>query len=316
VADDVKQPPYAALVETGELERRAAVAKRRLASCDLCPRECGADRLAGEDGTCRTGRHARVSSAFPHHGEEDVLRGTRGSGTIFFSGCNLHCAFCQNHSISHGDEGEEVSDHAIAGLMLEVQRFGCHNVNLVTPSHVVPQVLSAVGIAANRGLTLPIVWNSSAYDSLDCLALLDGVVSIYMPDLKFWRGETAKRYAHAEDYPERARAAVREMHRQAGDLETGRDGTAIRGLLVRHLVMPGLVEESEAILRFLAEEISRDTFVNVMDQYRPSHRVGRPGATGEAMFPEIARRTGPEEMRRALRAARDAGLHRFDGPGR
>ena len=276
-----------------------------LSSCTVCPRECGANRLAGEHGTCETGSHARVASAFAHHGEEAVLSGTRGSGTIFFSGCNLHCVFCQNHDISEGPGGTEVSDLAVAGLMLELAAAGCHNVNLVTPSHVVPQVARAIRIARDRGLAVPVVWNSSAYDSVESLRRLEGLVQIWMPDFKFWTADTAGRYAAAPDYPDRARAAIREMHRQGGDLVVGADGVATRGLLVRHLVMPGLAHESVEIVRWLAREISPDTFVNVMDQYRPAHRVNR------TRFPEIDRRPTTAEIEEVLRAARAAGLSRF-----
>ena len=212
---------------------------------------------AARRGTCHTGRHAIVSSAFPHFGEEDCLRGWRGSGTIFFGLCNLRCVFCQNWEISQVRSGSECTAEEIAELMLELQERGCHNVNFVTPEHVAPQVIEAVAVAAGRGLRLPIVYNTSAYDALRSLALLDGIVDIYMPDFKFWKPETALRLALARDYPERARAAILEMNRQVGPLRLGEDGIARRGVLVRHLVMPGQAEEAAAIFDWLAREVSR-----------------------------------------------------------
>jgi len=251
-----------------------------------------------------------VASAFPHHGEEDCLRGWRGSGTIFFSWCNLRCIFCQNWDISWQGEGRPMSAGAIASIMLDLERQGCHNINFVTPEHVVPQVLEAIYLAARRGLRLPIVYNTSGYDSLQSLELLDGVVDIYMPDFKFWEPGTGDRLAVAPDYPEAARLALREMHRQVGDLVFDEQGVAQRGVLVRHLVMPASVDDTRRIMRFLAEEISPDTFVNLMAQYHPAGLVlARPGR-----FPELARRLRGRELDDAWRAAREAGLHRFDQP--
>ena len=225
---------YLRLHREGELEARAARAVEGLASCRACPRDCEVDRLADDTGICHTGREAVVSSAFPHLGEEDPLRGWRGSGTIFFSHCNLKCVFCQNWDISHVGRGKPCSADEIAGAMLELQGIGCHNINFVTPEHVVPQVLEAIALAAERGLHLPIVYNTSAYDAAESLALLDGVIDIYMPDFKFWDPETAHRLAKARDYPERAREAILEMHRQVGALRFAEDGTACRGVLLRH----------------------------------------------------------------------------------
>jgi putative pyruvate formate lyase activating enzyme len=309
---DAFEPAYVTLHRDGRLTQRAEAARRALESCHLCPRGCGARRLGGETGTCGTGRHAIVSSAFPHLGEEDCLRGRRGSGTVFFSLCNLRCSFCQNADISWLRSGEECDAEELASILLSLQDRGCHNINLVTPSHVVPQVIEAVAVAAARGLRLPIVYNTGGYDAAETLHLLDGVVDVYMPDFKFWRPETADRYARAPDYPEHARQAIREMHRQVGPLRFGPDGLARRGVLVRHLVVPSHTEESAAIFEWLAREISPDTYVNVMGQYHPAWKVGEPDGEGRIRFPEINRRPRAWEMRAAYDAARRAGLWRLD----
>ncbi len=300
-------PAYLALGE-GELRRRADEALRGLESCIACPRRCGVNRLQGRWSACKTGRYAVVRSAFPHLGEEDCLRGWNGSGTIFFGHCNLRCVFCQNFEISQGLRPgvEGTPPEALAGLMLSLQRRGCHNINLVTPEHVVPQVLEALALATEGGLHLPLVYNTSAYDSVDTLRLLNGIVDIYMPDLKLFDPGLSKRYLKAEDYPEVAKAAVREMHRQVGFLQIGGDGLARRGVLLRHLVMPGHPGETQAILRWVAQEIGEDTFVNVMAQYRPSGKVGKD------TFPEIHRPLHASEFAAALDFARGLGLHRRD----
>ncbi|MCF8062001.1 MAG: radical SAM protein, partial [Deltaproteobacteria bacterium] len=269
------EPGYVALARSGELKKRAETAVARMAHCKLCPRACGVDRLNGELGFCRTGRQARVASYSAHFGEESPLVGTHGSGTIFMSSCNLLCCFCQNREISHGNEGEDAEPDQVARVMLLLEQQGCHNINVVTPSHVVPQVLEALVVAAGRGLSIPLVYNSSGYDEVETLRLLDGVADIYMPDFKFWDGIWADRYCGAPDYPEKARAALREMHRQVGDLELDRSGIAGRGLLVRHLVMPGGIAGTRQVAEFIAKEISADTYVNVMDQYRPCGDAGR-----------------------------------------
>ncbi|MDK1292895.1 MAG: radical SAM protein, partial [Actinomycetota bacterium] len=226
---------------------------------------------------CKTGRHAVVSSAFAHFGEEDCLRGWLGSGTIFFAHCNLRCVFCQNYDISQGVppgvDREVTTAPELAAMMLTLQSMGCHNINFVTPEHVVPQVLEALPIAVESGLTLPIVYNTSAYDALESLAWLDGIVDIYMPDFKFWSPERARAYMKAADYPEAARAAVKEMHRQVGPLVMDADGLAQRGVLLRHLVMPGLLDETRSILEWIAEELGTDTYVNLMAQYYPAGKV-------------------------------------------
>jgi len=303
------RPAYASL-GPDELRSRAARAVASLADCRACPRDCRVDRLAGKWAGCKTGRHAVVSSAFPHFGEEDCLRGWNGSGTIFFGHCNLRCVFCQNFDISQalapGPAPRGSTAEEIARLMLALEARGCHNINFVTPEHVVPQVLEAVAEAAAGGLRLPLVYNTSAYDSLESLASLDGVVDVYMPDLKLLSREASRRYLMAEDYPEAATAAIREMHRQVGDLELDGEGLARRGLLVRHLVMPGMLDETRAVLEWIAAELGPDTWVNLMDQYYPAGRVA------PDRFREIGRRLTDDEFREARRTARDLGLRRLD----
>ena len=300
------EPAYLALHRSGTLRSRAEEAIAQLNDCHLCPRDCGADRIAGKEGTCKTGRYATVSSAFPHMGEEDCLRGWRGSGTIFFTSCNLRCIFCQNFDISQMSGGKELYPEQLAAVMLELQAIQCHNINFVTPSHVVPQILEALVIAVENGLRLPLVYNTSAYDSAEILRLLDGVVDIYMPDFKFWDENGAARYLKAKDYPATAQAALKEMHRQVGDLKMDENGIARRGVLLRHLVMPGQLAETKAIMRFLAEEISPDTYVNVMPQYRPAGKVN---ATDYA---EINQGLSGAEYAEAVRLAKEAGLWRLD----
>ena len=309
---DYFEPAYRASGIKNVLPDRARAALESLRSCRACPRHCNVNRLAGEMGLCHTGRYARVSSAFPHHGEEDCLRGHAGSGTIFFARCNLGCVFCQNSDISHRDAGRECTPDQIAELMLALQFHGCHNVNLVTPTHVVPQILEAIALAVEAGLHLPIVYNTGAYDSLESLRQLDSLVDVYMPDFKFFSEEPGARYLNAADYGQRARDAIAEMHRQVGNLHVTPDGIACRGLLVRHLVMPGLLDETADIFHWLAEHISKDTFVNVMAQYRPANRVGQPLPDGGVRYEEINRPLTRYEFARALDLARQAGLWRFD----
>jgi len=299
------EPAYLKLHRSGELADRARIADRHMEDCDLCARYCRVNRkrtLAGV--VCRTGELAMVNSWGAHHGEEDCLRGWRGSGTIFFSWCNMRCVFCQNWEISWKGRGEEVAATELADIMLSLQAMGCHNVNLVSPSHVVAQILAALDIAARKGLRLPLVYNSGGYDSLEALALLDGVIDIYMPDMKYGDSELAKKYSHTPDYVAANQAAVREMHRQVGDLKLTTDNIARRGLLVRHLVLPDGIAGTEKVVRFLAEEISRDTFINIMDQYRPSYRANE--------YPELDRLVTAEECREAIDLARKYGLKRLD----
>jgi putative pyruvate formate lyase activating enzyme len=298
-------PAYRRSHEDGRLAAALREAYRRMACCDLCPRECRVDRLKDEHGFCRSGLRAKLASAGPHFGEEAPLVGTGGSGTIFFSECNLRCAFCQNWDISWQGAGSEANLSELAHTMRALEQRGCHNVNFVTPSHVVPQILGAVALSARRGLAVPLVYNSSGYDSVATLQLLEGVVDIYMPDLKWVTPEVGERLARAPDYWEVAQAAVREMHRQVGDLETDDRGVARRGLLVRHLVMPGGLSGTSQVAEFLATEISPRTYVNVMAQYHP---VGRARET-----PPLDRRIRGREYAQAVAAVRHAGLTRLDG---
>lgn len=295
-------PGYLELYRTGELEQRAAEATDRLSHCVMCAQACNVDRTRGELGFCRTGRLAKVSCAGRHFGEEDVLVGTGGSGTIFFSNCNLACVFCQNYDISACGAGQEVKGRRLAQMMLNLQAKGCHNINLVSPSHVVAQILEALAVAAGEGLRLPLVYNTGGYDALPTLKLLDGVVDIYMPDFKFADAEAAERFSSAPQYPTVARAAIREMHRQVGDLVIDDHGVARRGLILRHLVMPGRPNDTREIMRFMAQEISPDTYVNVMGQYRPAHLAEE--------YPELNRPLTRSEYRKALKIARDEGLRR------
>jgi putative pyruvate formate lyase activating enzyme len=300
-----RRAAYLDLHDRGELARRAAEARRHLADCDLCARDCRVNRLAGIAGAaCRTGEHAVVSSFGPHFGEEAPLTGLAGSGTIFFTWCNMRCLYCQNWEISWGGEGTPVTAEDLAAMMLNLQRRGCHNINLVSPSHVVAQVLEALVIAAAGGLTLPLVYNSGGYDSLPALRLLDGIVDIYMPDLKYDSSEVARRCSKVRDYVEANRAAVDAMYRQVGDLVIDADGIARRGLLVRHLVLPNGLAGTDAVLRFLAERISPRTYVNIMGQYRPCHRA--------AEVPGLDRRPTSAEIEAATTAAARHGLTRLD----
>jgi len=303
------RPAYLSLSRE-EFHERARAGIAMLAECRACPRDCGVNRLVNHWSACKTGRYAVVSSFFPHFGEEDCLRGSRGSGTIFFAHCNLRCVFCQNWDISQGVKpGPSAPGHTapeIAAMMLLLQAQGCHNINFVTPEHVAPQILEAVVEAVDRGLRLPIVYNTGAYDSLDSVALMDGVVDIYMPDFKYWSGERSRTYLKAEDYPDAARAAIKAMHEQVGPLVLDADGLARRGVLIRHLVMPGCLDETRAILEWIARELGPGSFVNLMDQYRPAGKVG------SKLHPEIDRGLRPEEMAEARRIAAECGLRPLD----
>jgi putative pyruvate formate lyase activating enzyme len=298
------RPAYRRLFEAGELIHRAELARQHERACDLCARHCRVDRGTDRLGACRTGLMARVASYGPHHGEENPLRGWRGSGTIFFTWCNLRCQYCQNHDISQAAAGGYLTSPQLAEIMLELQAAGCHNINLVSPSHVVAEILEALVIACGGGLHLPLVYNTGGYDSPQALALLDGVIDIYMPDMKYSQAAVARRYSRIGRYPEVNRAAVREMHRQVGDLVIGDDGLAIRGLLVRHLVLPGGLAGTREIVRFLTDEISSNTYLNLMDQYRPDFKAYD--------LPPLDRRTTSDEFAAAVKMARQAGLNRFD----
>jgi putative pyruvate formate lyase activating enzyme len=291
------------------LASRARRGVAALADCRACPRDCGVNRLEDRWAACKTGRHAVVSSFFPHFGEEDCLRGWNGSGTIFFGHCNLRCVFCQNFDISQdikpaAERGSTARE--IAAMMLSLQAEGCHNINFVTPEHVAPQVVEAVCEAAALGLHLPIVYNTSAYDALESIALLQDIVDIYMPDFKYWSSERSRTYMKAADYPEAARAAIQAMHAQVGPLVFDDDGLARRGLLIRHLVMPGCLDESRAILEWIASTLGTDTYVNLMDQYYPAGKVR------DTAYPEINRKLTAAEFHEAQRIARNLGLRRLD----
>ena len=303
-------PPAYRHLPRADLLERAERAVAMLEDCRACPRDCGVNRLEDRWAACKTGRFAVVGSYFPHFGEEDCLRGWRGSGTIFFSHCNLRCVFCQNYDISQairpGTAMPGVPPEALADIMLELQDRGCHNINFVTPEHVVPQIVEALVPAIDRGLNLPLVYNTSGYDSLESIELMDGLVDIYMPDFKYWSPERSRRYLMAADYPEAARRAISAMHAQVGPLQLGDRGLATRGVLLRHLVMPDALEETRAILSWVAEALGPDTYVNLMNQYHPAGKVDA------QHFPEIDRMLRPAEYAEAWRAASEVGLSRLD----
>ncbi|MCG8619377.1 MAG: radical SAM protein [Desulfobacterales bacterium] len=274
---------------------------RKLSACTLCPRDCGSDRTQGERGLCNTLDKAVVYGCMPHFGEEPPISGTMGSGTIFFSHCNLGCCFCQNDDISLRGEGDAAEPDQIAGAMLLLQEKGCHNINLVTPTHVVPFILQALDLAIDKGLNIPLVYNTSGYESPETLTLLEGIVDIYMPDFKFWSPEVAAMACNAPDYPEIARQAVKIMHRQVGTLALDENGIAVSGLLVHHLVLPENLSGTEKILEFLATEISPDSRVNVMSQYHPVGNAWKKDG--------LSRPVSPEEFHRAVATAKSFGLH-------
>ncbi len=297
-------PAYKRL-STSELWEKVKTAEAILKKCTLCPRNCEVDRTAGERGVCKTGDRPFVASWGPHFGEEKPLVGRFGSGTIFFSFCNLKCIYCQNWTISHLGEGDEVSFERLAEIMLEIQGMGCHNINLVTPTHQMPMILHSLAIAAEKGLNIPIVYNCGGYESIEAIRILDGVIDIYMPDFKYSDPEMAMKYSKAKDYPHVAKAAIKEMHRQVGDLIIDDRGIALRGLLVRHLVLPGGIAGTEEIVRFIAEEISKDTYINIMDQYHPCYKAFE--------HPPLDRRITTKEYAGAIELALKAGLRRIDG---
>jgi putative pyruvate formate lyase activating enzyme len=299
-------PSYLALARTGELDARISTALGLLPDCTVCPRRCRVDRAGGELGYCRGGFLPRVSSAGPHFGEEPPLVGRSGSGTIFFAGCNMRCAFCQNYGISQCYQGEEISCDRLARQMLALQDAGCHNINFVSPTHFVPQILSAVGIAARLGLSIPLVYNSGGYDLPETVRLLDGVFDIYMPDAKYGSDGVALALSDAPEYTRYNRESMKEMHRQVGDLVI-ENGIARRGLLIRHLVLPEDLAGTGAVMEFIAREISPDSYVNVMDQYRPTWKVLE---NGHPLYPKLRRRITGAEYSNAVELARSAGLHR------
>ena len=296
---------YLALHQSGQLHQRADKASAMLASCVVCPRKCKVDRLAGELGKCCTGKQAIISSYGPHFGEEPPLTGSGGSGTIFFTNCNLKCVYCQNYTISQQAQGDEANADKLATIMLYLQAKGCGNINLVSPSHVVPQILESLMLAVDKGLTLPLVYNSGGYDATETLQLLDGVVDIYMPDMKYGDEVTAKQLSDIDDYPETNREAIKEMHRQVGDL-TIDDGIAAHGLLIRHLVLPNGLAGTESVLRFISEQISTNTYVNIMDQYRPEYKAYD--------VEKLARPLRMQEWSDAVEMAKRYGLARIARP--
>ncbi len=294
------KPSYLKLYKSGELEKRAERLNAILESCTLCPHKCRVDRIKGEGGKCGAVAVSLVSSSGPHFGEEAPLVGEFGSGTIFFAHCNLGCIFCQNYDISHLDKGTEVNAPDLSAIMLNLQRLGCHNINLVTPTHFIPQIVEALSIAAGRGLEIPIVYNCGGYESLDTLELLDGIIDIYMPDAKFFDDKSASEFTNADDYPKYVKSALIEMQRQTGDLKINSRGIAERGLLIRHLVMPGMAKDSKNILKFISEKISSKAYVNVMGQYRPCFRAED--------YRELNRSPEQKEIDEVLNYARILGL--------
>jgi len=295
-------PSYVKLLTSGELERRIKILYNIAKRCALCPRRCHVDRLSDERGYCRTGRRIIISSAGPHYGEEDVLVGFYGSGTIFFANCNLSCVYCQNYEISHYGIGEEVTIDELAEYMLYLQKINCHNINLVTPTHYVPWIVEAVKIAAERGLNIPIVYNCGGYENVETIRLLKDIVDIYMPDIKYSDNSMAKKYSDAENYFLYAMESIKEMHCQVGCLRVDDNNIAYRGLLVRHLVLPNDIAGSEGVLKFIAQELSLDTYVNIMDQYRPMFRAHE--------YKELSRCPSLSEYNKVVEKALALGLHR------
>lgn len=301
-------PGYLQLYDNGELDKRIDELYAILKSCRLCPRECRKNRLKGEMGYCRSGESLVVSSIHPHFGEEEPLvgpggmMGVGGSGTIFLTGCNLGCVYCQNYDISQLGAGRPISHQELAAGMVELQKLGCHNINFVTPTHFVPQLVKSLKMAIEKGLNIPIVYNCGGYESVNTIRLLEGIVDIYMPDIKYSDSQKPEAYSNAPDYFERCCEAVIEMHRQVGDLKLDDRGIAQRGMLIRHLILPNNAAGSEDVLRFIAEKLSRDTYVNIMSQYRPMFRA--------AEYKELNRCPFQEEYRRAIEIAKNFGLHR------
>ena len=298
-------PSYLNL-KISEIKKRKKIAFEMMRSCEICPRKCKVNRLMGKRGFCRLGKRAMVSSFNPHFGEEECLVGTYGSGTIFFTWCNLRCVYCQNYRISQLGMGQEIEDEELAMIMLKLQNMRCHNINLVTPTPQIPQILSALLIAIERGLKLPLVYNTGGYDSVKALKLLDGIVDIYMPDFKYSSDKMAQKYSSAPQYPKIVKMAIKEMHRQVGDLVIDNSGVARRGLLVRHLVLPEDIAGTKKAMEFLAREISDNTFVNIMNQYYPCFKAND--------FPALNRKITPQEYFKARALAETTGLKRLYPP--
>ena len=295
-------PYYINLHKTGKLNKRVYLLNDILKNCRLCPRQCGVNRLNGEVGFCKAGEKLMISSAFPHFGEEPPLVGNRGSGTIFLTHCNLKCIFCQNYDISHLGHGETISSEQLAEYMHSLQERGCHNINFVTPTHYLPQIMAALPLAVDLGLKIPLVYNCGGYETFEAIHLLDGIIDIYMPDVKFARREVAEKYTQTPDYPEVVKKTLKEMHRQVGNLQINAEGLAERGLLIRHLVMPNGLAGSRELMHFIATEISPHSYVNVMNQYRPEYKAFE--------YPEISRGISHQEYGEAIEGAKDEGLYR------
>lgn len=298
----MRTPSYFRLYASGELRERAEQLRALLTDCTVCPRECHVNRVAGRIGKCRSTAEVVISSVSPHFGEEPPLVGYGGSGTIFFTNCNLWCLFCQNYDISHLKQGLIIRKDELADAMLHLQRQGCHNINLVTPTHYTPQIVEAFLIALEKGLSIPIVYNCGGYESVETLRLLDGIVDIYMPDIKYSDDEHARRYSGVKDYWRVVQAAIREMHRQVGDLTVNKDGIAERGLLIRHLILPNRIAGSEKVLQFISQAISRESYVNIMDQYRPCFKADK--------LPELNRVIRSQEFHEVIALAQRLGLKR------
>ena len=299
------EPAYLRAERSGELARRSRELYSVFKSCRLCPRQCGVNRLAGEQGVCRSTSRVKVFSMHPHFGEERPLVGRRGSGTLFFSNCNLLCVFCQNWEINHRGDGRYVSDERLGRMMVEMQEQGCHNINLVTPTHVVPNIVQALRTAIRLGLRVPLVYNCGGYEPVEIVRLLEGIVDIYLPDFKYTDGAMSAKYSSgAADYPERAQEAIAEMHRQTGELTVDEDGIALRGLIIRHLVLPHNLAGTDKFVRWVAQRLTPSTYVNVMAQYRPEHQAYK--------YPELSRRLTRDEFAQAVAWARQAGLTRLD----
>lgn len=286
-----------------ELNQRIEKLFKNLKNCEICPKKCHRDRLAGERGFCQMGQLPMVSAFHSHFGEERVLVGNHGSGTIFFTSCNLSCVFCQNYEISQLRIGEEVSYQRLAQMMIELQNLGCHNINLVSPTSHVPAIVKSLSIAKEKGLNLPLVYNTNTYDSVEVLKLLNGIIDIYMPDAKYSSDVNALKYSNAPNYFAIMKKAIKEMHRQVGDLIINEEGIAVKGLLVRHLVLPNNLAGTKEIIEFLAKEISKNTFLNIMDQYYPYVKASQ--------YPELSRRISQKEFKEAIKLAKNAGLKRF-----
>ncbi|HDN84544.1 MAG TPA: radical SAM protein [Candidatus Aerophobetes bacterium] len=300
--NNTNYPGFIKLYKTGKLARRVKDIYQLMKNCQLCPRRCGVNRLKGELGYCRAGIEPEVSSFHSHFGEEPPISGWSGSGTVFFTHCNLRCVFCQNYPISQLGYGNKISIEQLASIMLNLQKRGCHNINLVTPTHFTPQIVAALNIAAGKGLTIPLVYNCGGYESIQTLKLLEGIVDIYMPDIKYGGKKEAEKYSNAPDYFEVAKMAVKEMHRQVGDLQISPDGIAKRGLLIRHLILPNNLARSERILKFIKDEVSPNSYISIMSQYFPAYKA--------VQIPELNRKITKKEYQKVIGLAQKLSLEK------